>query len=57
MKKRLTKKFSDNNIFIEEKDASRSEEKSTFSDSFHGVPYLKRGDSSIYIDQFLGGKD
>lgn len=57
MKKRLTKKFSDNNIFIEEKDPSRSEEKSTFSDSFHGVPYLKRGDSSIYIDQFLGGKD
>ena len=22
--------------------------------TFNGVPYLKRGDSSIYIEQFLG---
>ncbi len=27
------------------------------SQSFQGVPYLKRGDSSNYIDQFLGKEE
>lgn len=56
MKKKISKKYSDN-IFIEEKDPSVSEERSKFSESFHGVPYLKRGDSSVYIDQFLGKEE
>ena len=48
---RVVKKNSDSNIFIEDKS---NEDKSRDSQSFQGVPYLKRGDSSLYIEQFLG---
>mgnify|MGYP000050063996 CR=1 FL=1 len=53
MQRRISKRLSD--IFLEDKDGSVSEERSKDSQSFQGFTYLKRGDSSAYIGQFIGG--
>ena len=55
MKRRMSKRHSD--IFMEEKEASVSEERSRDSQSFQGFNYLKRGDSSAYIEQFIGKEE
>lgn len=54
--KRVLKKNSDSNIFIEEKS---NEDKTRDRDTqmFQGVPYLKRGDSARYIEQFLKNEE
>lgn len=52
--KRVVKKNSDSNIFIEERSNDDKSSRDRDSQSFQGVPYLKRGDSNVYIEQFLG---
>lgn len=51
------KKRSDSNIFLDEKNSDKSEDKLKDTLAIQTVPYLKRGDSSVYINQFLSKEE
>lgn len=51
------KKKSSDNIFLDEKSSEKSDEKFKDSLNLTTLPYLKRGDSSVYINQFLNKEE
>ena len=53
----MKKKSSDCNIFLDEKSSEKSEDKSRDPLNIQTLPYLKRGDSSVYINQFLSKEE
>lgn len=46
-------KLNEQLIFFEEKHSTNIDEHQREHDSLPAIPYLKKGDSSIYVDQFL----
>ena len=53
----MKKKSSDSNIFLDDKKSDKAEDKLKDGFTIQTVPYLKRGDSSVYINQFLSKEE